>query len=256
MLTATQNQSQCCGEVYHTVCIASDGESKCGKALVHLTMNTTLSVDSPIYEQLRPLDFLNYLVGTDDITADKDFKHVFKWQRNLMMRNKGILIQGFCITPLILRAHLQSNGVSSFRLRALLNPNDKQDVVLGYSLLKEIWSLPAASSGSDPSFMRARKALQIYGHFAWNLILPYICVDLNLDEQLIHLSTAAHLTLYLYNDNSARTKFMPTQSYINIMLMVKNIYFCIAKAKVDNPQGTFHLILLGTNRLEQFFGLV
>jgi hypothetical protein len=64
-------------------------------------MNTTLKEDSPIYEQLRPLDFMNYLVGSDDITADKDFKHVFKHvfkqQRNLMMRNKRF-IQGFCIT--------------------------------------------------------------------------------------------------------------------------------------------------------------
>lgn len=58
MLTATQNQSRRCGGVYRTVCIASDGESKRGEALVHLTMNTTSSVDSPIYEQLRPLDFL------------------------------------------------------------------------------------------------------------------------------------------------------------------------------------------------------
>jgi hypothetical protein len=86
--------------------------------------------------------------------------------------------------------------------------------------------------------------------------MPYICVDLNLDEQLIHLSVAAHLVLYLYNDNSARTKFMPTQSYVDIMLMVKNVYFCVAKAKVNNPQDTFHIISLGTDRLEQFFGLV
>jgi hypothetical protein len=256
ILTATENQRQRGRASYRTVCIASDGESKRGQALVRLTMNTTLKVDSPIYEQLRPLPFMNYLVGSDDITADKDFKHIFKRQRNLMMRNKGIFIQGFCVTPPILRAHLQSNGVSSFRLRALLNPNDKQDVILGYSLLKEIWSLPAAPSGSNPSFLRARNALRVYGHFAQNLVLPYICVDLNLDEQLIYLSTAAHLALYLYNDNLARTKFMPTQSYVDIMLMVKNVYFCVAKAKVDNPGGTFHIILLGTDRLEQFFGLV
>lgn len=80
IVTATENQKQRCGGSYRTVCIASDGESKCGEALVRLTMNTTLKEDSPIYEQLRPLDFMNYLVGSDDITADKDFKHVFKRQ--------------------------------------------------------------------------------------------------------------------------------------------------------------------------------
>jgi hypothetical protein len=92
--------------------------------------------------------------------------------------------------------------------------------------------------------------------FAHHLITPYICIDLNLDEQLVHLSTAAHLALYLYHDNSARTKFMPSQSYIDIMLMIKNVYFCIAKVKIDSPSGKFYIILLGTDRLEIFFGFI
>jgi hypothetical protein len=199
---------------------------------------------------------MNLLVGQDDITADKDFKHVFKRQRNLMMRNKGIVIQGFCVTPPILRLHLESNGVPPYRLRALLNPNDRQDVVLGYSLLKEIWLLPLAPEGSSPSFARAREALRLYGQFAHHLIIPYICIDLNLDEQLVHLSMAAHLALYLYRDNSARTKFMPAQPYIDIMLMIRNVYFCIAKVKINNPSGKFYIILLGTDHIEIFFGLI
>lgn len=199
---------------------------------------------------------MNLLVGEDNITADKDFKHVFKRQRNLMMRNKGIMIQGLCITPAILRIHLQSNGVSAARLRSLLNPNDKQDVVLGYSLLSEIWSLPAASSESSPEFVRAREALHTYGHLARHLIMPYISVNLDLSEQLIQLSTAAHIALYLYSDNAARTKFMPIQSYVDIMIMVKNVYFCVAKTKVDNPGGKFYLVLLGSDRLEKHFGFV
>jgi hypothetical protein len=121
---------------YGTLSIASDGESKRGDALVEITMRWPLSPTSPIYAQLKPLRFLNLLVGEDDITADKDFKHIFKRQRNLMLRNKGFFIEGFCITPAILRGQLQANGVPSHRIWSLLNPNDKQDVVLGYSLLK------------------------------------------------------------------------------------------------------------------------
>ena len=40
------------------------------------------------------------------------------------------------------------------------------------------------------------------------------------------------------------------------MLMMKNIFYCVAKAKVDTPQGKFYLILLGTDHLETFFGLI
>lgn len=40
------------------------------------------------------------------------------------------------------------------------------------------------------------------------------------------------------------------------MIMVKNVFFCILKAKVDNPNSLFWIILLGTNRLEILFGIL
>ena len=104
--------------------------------------------------------------------------------------------------------------------------------------------------------MQAQRALNLYGEFAQNLVLPYVCIDLTLNEQLVHLSTAAHLAFACYWHNSAATSFMPSQSYTDIILMVKNAYFCVVKTKVDNPSGKFYLILLGTDRLETFFGLI
>ena len=219
-------------------------------------MTSELSVDSPIYALLRPLEFLNLLVGPDDITADKDPKHIIKRQQNVFMCKRGIEVLGFCITPSILSLHLESNSISSHRLRSLLNPNDKQDVVLAYSLLKEIWTLPPPSADSSPSFAQAWRALNLYGEFAQNLVLPYVCINLNLDEQLIHLSTAAHLMFYLYCHNSVGTSFIPAQSYTDIIIMIKNVFFCVTKTKVDNPNGKLYLISLGTDRLETFFGLV
>ncbi|TFK58754.1 hypothetical protein BDN72DRAFT_781639, partial [Pluteus cervinus] len=254
VLKAVENDEQ-----YHrTISIASDGESKRGDALVILTMNSELKPESPIYPLLRPLSLLNFLVGKKDITADKDFKHVLKRQRNLMMRNKGFIIQGCCLTPAILHLHLQDNGMSPVRLGSLLNPNDKQDVTLSLNLLKAIWDLPAltATEKSDPTWIRGRQALRLYGQFARHLTMPYICIDLDLSEQLVHLSTALHLALFLFCDNGAGTRFMPSQSYLDIMIMVKNAYFCVAKAKVDNPGSKFFLIQLGTDRLEGFFGLI
>ena len=256
VLEACNKQNKRNNAIYRTVCIASDGEAKRGDALVIQTMVSELSPDSPIYTHLRPLEFLNLLVGPDDITADKDFKHIIKRLRNAFMRAKGVEILGFCITQSILRSHLESNGVSSPRLRSLLNPNDKQDVVLAYSLLKEIWSLPSPPPDNDPTFALARHALIVYGNFARHLMLPYVCIDLCLKEQLIHLSAAAHLAFYLYRYHSAGTHFMPAQSYLDIVLMIKNVFFCVAKAKVDIPTSNFYLISLGTDRLETFFGLV
>jgi len=38
--------------------------------------------------------------------------------------------------------------------------------------------------------------------------------------------------------------------------MIKNVFFCVAKAKVDDWDGSFWIILLGTDRLEELFGIL
>ncbi|KAH9170864.1 hypothetical protein EDB89DRAFT_2071449 [Lactarius sanguifluus] len=48
---------------------------------------------------------------------------------------------------------------------------------------------------------------------------------------------------------------MPRQLYLDIVLMIKNVYFCITKMKVDNPSTNFYLILLRMDHLETFSGL-
>ena len=102
ILEACNKQSIRNNTFYRTVCIASDSEAKRGDALVIQTMVSELSLDSPIYMHLQPLEFLNLLVGPDDITADKDLKHIIKRQQNVFMRSRGVEILSFCITPSIL----------------------------------------------------------------------------------------------------------------------------------------------------------
>ena len=45
----------------------------------------------------------------------------------------------------------------------------------------------------------------------------------------------AHLALALYK--LAGKDFIPTNLYIDVMIMIKNVLFCVAKAKVDDPDG-------------------
>ncbi|KAF7358012.1 hypothetical protein MVEN_00848300 [Mycena venus] len=86
--------------------------------------------------------------------------------------------------------------------------------------------------------------------------MPYVCVDLDLATQLTYLSAAAHLLLDLFVHDNARTSFMPVQTFVNLMIMIKNVFFCVAKTKVNIPDGKFWLILMGTDRLEVLFGLI
>ncbi|KAJ7454366.1 hypothetical protein B0H11DRAFT_2200685 [Mycena galericulata] len=199
---------------------------------------------------------MNLQVGPDDITPDKDYRHVIKTVRNLLMRKMGINLLGCLITPAVVKQHLRAAGLTKERINSLLNPNDRQHVALGYQLLNELWSLRDPLPSDSPGFSRARRALQTFGKLGYYLVMPYICVTLSLREQLTHLSAAAHLLLILFTGNRAGTSFMANQTFVNVMLMIKNAFFCVAKAKVDIPDSEFFLILLGTNREEKLFGLI
>jgi hypothetical protein len=86
------------------------------------------------------------------------------------------------------------------------------------------------------------------------MVFPYLCVDLSLSEQIEHLSTAAHLAIILYS--LASNDFIPTNLYIDLMIMIKNILFCVAKVKVNDPDREFWLILLGTDQLKEPFRIL
>ena len=132
----------------HVISLASDGESRRGKALAKLTYVTPLSPSLLIYDQLVHLDSFDCFVGQDDITADKDYKHVFKQLHNTVLREKGCVVRGVKVTCRLIRKHLQDSGLSNTHIDSVLDPTDKQDVVLVYRLLKDLWSLPPADPDS------------------------------------------------------------------------------------------------------------
>jgi len=168
----------------------------------------------------------------------------------------GILVNGFHITPALLCFHLKANGVSTLCLNTLLNPSDHQNVPLCYTLLKEVWLLPGPTSSDTPSFIAARKALQLLGSLFCHIVVPFIQINLSLHEQLSHLSAATHLATFFYTVNNSWNKALQTLTFQDIVLLVKNTFFCVAKSKVNVPDGKFWIILLGTDQLESTFGLV
>lgn len=199
---------------------------------------------------------MNLLVGDNDLTADKDYKHVVKHLQNLLLQKMGSMVNGVYITPALLCFHLKENKVSKIRLDYLLNPLDHQNVPLCYSLLKEEWSLPDPGLSNALSFVVAHKALQLLGCLFCHIVIPFIQVNLSLHDQLAHLSATAHLATFIYTVNGVQSKVLAVLTFQNIILLVKNAYFCVAKTKISVPDGKFWIILLGTDHLESTFGLV
>jgi hypothetical protein len=120
------------------ISLASDGESRRGKALAQLTFVALLATTSPIYKHLIHLDLMDLFVSADNITADKDYKHVFKHLRNTLLREKGCLVLRIKLTCGLIRRHLQDCGHPSEHISCILDPIDKQDVNLAYKLLQNL----------------------------------------------------------------------------------------------------------------------
>ena len=154
----------------HIVSIASDSEARRGSSFILLMFKHQLSLHSPIYRLLHPLKFLDLHVGDDDLTCDKDWKHIFKRFRNLLLRQRGVVIDCVRVTLDIIRDHLKSTGLSADHIRSLFNPDDQQDVKLVFDLLKDIWTLPRKSTNMNPGILAAREALWILGKLVFHLV--------------------------------------------------------------------------------------
>ena len=53
------------------------------------------------------------------------------------------------------------------------------------------------------------------------------------------ISAITHLLIALFAKGQANMMLMLTQLYVDIIIMIKNVHFCVAKAKVDNSEGSF-----------------
>ena len=235
-------------------CIETDGDSRRRRALIEITFIGDLPMSNPIYPTLSSLALFDLKCGVDALTPDFDWKHVLKRMRNTAVRLKGFTINGNSITAAVIKAHLVSTGMSAVSADSLLAPNDKQDVLLMVKLLYAISTLPPPASADSPLAQSIRRTLHLLGRLYSSLLNAYLDTSLSLHQQLVHLSCAAHLVLNLYNRDKG--DFIPVQSYFDLMSMIKNAYFCVGKAQVDNPNAKFFLILLGTDGLEKIFGKV
>jgi hypothetical protein len=235
-------------------CIASDGDARRRRALAYLTLIRSVPPSSPIFSALSCLRLFNLLCGDDDRTPDFDWKHILKRFRNTLLRLKGIIIDDIVITAAVLKMHLMKNGMAETAANAILSPNDKQDVTLMIQLLNSLAQLPEASGEDDPSIRASRRIIRLLGILYRHLLEAYLDPTLSLHEQLTRLSAAAHITLALYFRDKGN--FIPIQLYFDVMSMIKNIYFCVAKTQKDDPDGHFWIILLGTDGLEKVFGTV
>ena len=194
-------------------CIWWQVSSRCRTGTTHPQASPESQLqDFPL---LSPLPHLNLLVGDNDVTCDKDFKHLFKRFRTLLLWMGGFHILNTTITPSILEWHLCEGGISFVSLWTLLNPSDKQDVPKALELLKHVSDLSLAPNDCNPTWIAQRCAIYLMGCICYFLVQSFTDVMLCLQQQLEYLSAASHLLLVLFWANPQRGEFIHANSIIH-----------------------------------------
>jgi len=70
-----------------------------------------ISESSPIHSKLKDLKLFNLFCGDHDLTCDKDWKHVMKQLRNVLLRENGVVVSGIHINSYVILCHLVDSGV-------------------------------------------------------------------------------------------------------------------------------------------------
>ena len=217
------------GSIY---CLALDGESHQGKALIQLTKCICLLHSSPLYPMLGSLPLLNLLVGECELTSDKDYKHLFKWLCHACLRPLGIMIDGMRITPTMIQSHLEANGGSVAKVNNLMNPTDKQDVPSALNLMKET-GLSLTPVLLTPQFHVKFRDVSISSQNCSDTLPCHISMSI-----WAYMNNFGHSLLWhIWQHFSIHTETLTMHSFshscigIYIQIAVKNAYFCVVKTK-------------------------
>ncbi len=237
----------------HLWSVATDGDPTRRPIFYSLFTARELELRSTLRTMLGEMQLFDYRCGENDITADCDFKHVIRRFRSMLLRVRGVFIDGVLVNEATMKTHFRRD-ISAATLRSLLNPNDKQDVPLTLGPLSCFRAQSEERDDDSVSLKASRRIFNLLGHLYTDLLEPYTNVTLSLSDQLLHLSSLAHLMMVLYS--VYKGNLCSVQLYYDTMVVIKSAYFCVAKTKVADPDGRFWLSMLGTDALEKLFGIV
>ncbi|KAJ7711747.1 hypothetical protein B0H16DRAFT_1744825 [Mycena metata] len=96
-------------------------------------------------------------------------QHMLRCVRRLVLGNTGVNVDGFQITALIIRRHLEESGFPNSTIDGLLDPTDPQDTARTLSLLMTMQNLGNPAAGSTPRFCATWEALRNLGSLRFEL---------------------------------------------------------------------------------------
>ncbi|KAF9779440.1 hypothetical protein BJ322DRAFT_1113248 [Thelephora terrestris] len=247
-----ERQWRTCGLIWS---IATDGEPTMRMGRFFLCMSHKLPPSDPLYSLLQNLPGLNLFTGENNVTMTCDPKHILKRFATLLRAREGILIDKSIVNKNHLLSHLiKLPYIDPSSVEALIDPADKQNVPKAVTLIQSLDQLKSLDiTKYNPSQTNEHNSLIAVGKVFSSFMNPFTDINMSLSDQLTSLSKYAHTTSIIYSKHS--TDFMTSALYADSQAVVKDIYFCVAKQKILDPQADFYIIHCGTDRLEMDFCL-
>ena len=173
----------------------------------------------------------------------------------LLRAREGILLNTSIVNKHQLHSHLpQLPHITQASVESLIDPSDKQNVPKAVTLIQSLAQLKSLDiTHHSPSQVNEHQSIVAVGEIFSSFLDPFTNVTMTLSDQLISLSKYSHATFAVYSKHS--TAFMTSALYADSQAVVKDVYFCVAKQKLLDPQANFYLIHCGTDRLEMAFCL-
>ncbi|KAF8993733.1 hypothetical protein BDQ17DRAFT_1252608, partial [Cyathus striatus] len=179
--------------------LASDGDSTYCRAKHEICSQSVIQNDSEMGKILSKLSGLNLFTSVNGITWTCDPKHIFKHFSTLLRSKNGVMVCDTNITPVDIILHLsQLPDMTLQKAITLLDPADKQNVPKAVSLIQHLLKLESLPIPSNPADIKKRKAINFFAHFLGCFTLPFIDVNMSLEEQLKSLCKFAHLAVALH----------------------------------------------------------
>ena len=147
----------------------------------------------------------------------------------LLRTTEGIVVKNTLINREILIRHLQSNpNLNNLKIHQLMNPADAQDVPRAIELLTAIQGISKTIPDQYSSMEQHEIAIiSVIGDMFAAFLEAFTNVDLDLLDQMVSLSTYAHMCFTLFC--RYQVNFTPNQLYIDSQTSTNNAIFCVAK---------------------------
>ena len=143
-------------------------------------------------------------------------------------------------------------GMSIEKALTLLDALDKQNVPKAVSLIQHLIQLKTLPEPENPTNSKHRNVINFIANFLGSFVLPFIDIEMTLENQLVSLIKFAHLAAFLQVQHGSSC--LTGALYSDTQAVVKNIIFTIARLKLISPELEFFILLEGTERLEMLFG--